>query len=110
MFNKLKTLWFWFNYKKAELRNFYSHKAVGQKTNEDGDTIILYTILGKRYIYTISIQNLMETKELLERFHPCQAAKFGSIAMGEVLFSLPSDKREMSFKKIKNQMLATEDE
>lgn len=105
MLKKLRLFRLWLSYKFAEIRNVYSHKAVGQHTDENGETIILFTIMGKRDIYRIPIKKLMDDKELLERFHPCQTAKFGAISMGDVLFSLPPDQREQRYKKIKRQML-----
>lgn len=105
MFKKLRLFRLWLSYKFAEIRNVYSHKAVGQQTGKDGETVILYTILGKRDLYKISIEQLMDNKSLLERFHPCQTAKFGAIALGDVLFSLPADQREQRYNKIKRQML-----
>ena len=110
MFQKLKLFKLWLSYKLAEIRNVYSHKAVGQQPNKSGETIILYTIMGKRDLYRISIEKLMNDKELLERFHPCQTAKFGAIALGDVLFSLPPDQREQRYKNIKRQMLEKDKE
>ena len=89
MFKKLKLFLLWLSYKTAEMRNVYSHKAVGQRQRKDGITLIMYTILGKRDLYDVPINELMDNKALLERFHPCQTAKFGAIALGDVLFSLP---------------------
>lgn len=105
MFKKLNLFRLWLSYKLAEIRNVYSHKAVGQQTDKNGETIILYTIMGKRDLYRISIEKLMGDKTLLERFHPCQTAKFGAIALGDILFSLPTEQREQRYQKIKYQML-----
>ena len=69
MLKKLKCFRWWLSYKFAEIRNVYSHKAVGQQTSKNGKTVILYTIMGKRDLYRISIEKLMDNKELLERFH-----------------------------------------
>ena len=110
MFKKLKLFLLWLSYKTAEMRNVYSHKAVGQRQRKDGITLIMYTILGKRDLYDVPINELMDNKALLERFHPCQTAKFGAIALGDVLFSLPQDQRENRYKNIKDQMLPPDDE
>src|SRR3989338_7611104 len=108
MFKKLKLFSLWLSYKLAEIRNVYSHKAVGQRQGKEGETIIMYTILGKRDLYTIAISKLMDDQELLERFHPCQTAKFGAIALGDILFALPPEQREQRYRKIKHQMLDTD--
>ena len=105
MFKQLKIFRLWLSYKLSEMRNVYSHKAVSQQTGKNGETIILYTILGKRDIYRTVIKDLMDDNALLERFHPCQTVKFGAIALGDILFSLPHEKREQQYKKIKSQML-----
>src|SRR3990167_428539 len=105
MFKKINMFRLWLSYKLSEIRNIYTHKAVGQQTGKDGETIILYTILGKRDLYKISIEKLMSDRSLLERFHPCQTAKFGAIALGEVLFCIPPENREQRFTKIKQEML-----
>lgn len=110
MFKKLKLFLLWLSYKTEEMRNVYSHKAVGQRQRKDGITLIMYTILGKRDLYNVPISELMGNKDLLERFHPCQTAKFGAIALGDVLFSLPQNQRKKRYKKIKDQMLPPEDE
>lgn len=48
----------------------------------------------------------MDNRPLLEKFHPCQTAKFGALSLGDVLFSLPQEAREARYKNIKSQMLA----
>jgi len=108
MLRKLKLAMLWLSYKLSEMRNVYTHKAVGQREGKNGKTLIRYTILGKRDLYDIPIKELMDNKELLERFHPCQTAKFGAIALGEVLFALPNEQRENLYNNIKEQMLPPE--
>jgi hypothetical protein len=66
MLKKIQLSLLWLSYKLAEIRNIYTHKAVGQRLNKTGETIILYTILGKRDIYQISIVALMDNGELLD--------------------------------------------
>jgi hypothetical protein len=105
MFKAIKHFLLWCNYKCSEMQNIYSHKAIGQRQNKEGTTIIMYTILGKRDVYEISINDLMDNKRLLERFHPCQAAKFGVISLGDVLFTLPQHQREQRYHNIKTQIL-----
>jgi|GEM_PF-2022805 hypothetical protein len=109
MFKKLKLFFPWVSYKLAEIRNVYTHKAVGQRQAKNGETLIMYTILGKRDLYDTSINKLMSDQKLLERFHPCQAAKFGAIALGDTLFSLPTEQQKPRYKKIKEKMLAPDD-
>lgn len=109
MLKKIKYIQMWFSYKLSEMKNFYSHKAVGWRQDSEGKTIILYTILGKRDVHEISIETLMADKDLLEHFHPCQTTKFGVIAIGDVLFSMPLEQREKKYRKIKNKMLEPND-
>lgn len=105
MLKKFKLLRLWVSYKLSEIRNIYSHKAIGQQQTKDGATLIAYTILGKRDIYFIKLDDLMDNINLLERFHPCQTAKFGAIALGEVLFSIPHEQRHHRFISIKKSMM-----
>lgn len=105
----IKLFCLWMSYKLSEMRNVYSHKAVSHQTDKNGETTIIYTILGKRDLYRILLEDLMGNKELLERFHPCQAAKFGAVSMGDVLFSFPAEQREKRYDKIKSQMLGADE-
>ena len=93
------------HYKLAERRNHYACKAVGQKTTKPGHTIILYTLLGKRDVYEIPIQDLLNNNELINRFPPTQAIKFGVIALGDLSFGIPYEQQQQRFETIKNQIL-----
>ena len=99
-----------FLHKIAEMRNHFPYKAVGQCTKTPGDTIILYTILGKRDLYEIPIKDLMDNKELIAKFSPLQAAKLGAIALGDILFSLPEEDRKQRYEEIIEKMLVKDNE
>jgi len=109
MLKRLKIARLWLGHQVAEIRNVYTHRSVGQTQGRNGETIILYTILGKRDVYRISIEKLMEDKDLLERFHPCQTVKFGVISLGDVLFQVAPEQRKTLYQKIKSQMLPLEE-
>jgi len=65
-------------------KNSYAYKLVhGKFCNENKDTIITYTILGKREGYEISLRNLLLNKNLLQKFHPTETVKFGFIFSGD---------------------------
>lgn len=109
LFKQLKNIRASFEYKLAEMKNHYPCKAIAQKTIKPGETSILYTILGKRHVHEVSIQTLMDDPNLINKFPPTQAVKFGAIALGDLLFNLPEEKREEKFNQIKNTMLAKEE-
>ncbi|MCP4473772.1 MAG: hypothetical protein GY821_04245 [Gammaproteobacteria bacterium] len=90
------------------LSHFRLYNA-GQRQDSNGETIIIYTLLGKRDLYEITIKELIENNDLLEQFHPFQAVKFGSIAIGDLLFSLPPEQREHKYNHIRKQMLESND-
>lgn len=86
-------------------RNVYPCKAVGQVISPSGETIIQYTILGKRDVHSIPLKTLMNDKALLNKFTPTQAAKLGVISIGEILFTLPESERKNRFEEIRSKML-----
>ncbi len=108
MFHKLKQAFLWCNYKLYEKRNTFTHRAISHSQGKNGETIIAYTILGKRDVYRIAISELLGKKDLVQKFNPLQAVKFGSIALGDVLFSIPQNDRERKYKEIKNILFEKE--
>lgn len=104
MFHKCKQFFLWLNYKICERKNTFTHRAVSHSQGKNGNTIITYTILGKRDLYKVPISELLEDNKLVQNFNPLQAVKFGAIALGDVLFSLPQNDRETKYQEIKNKM------
>lgn len=94
-------------YWAALKRNVYHCKLVGEKQNNKDkyNTIILYRFIGKRDIFEIAIKDLLENRELLEKFHPTEAIKFGAIAMGDTLFREDPQAIKQRFDEIKKKML-----
>jgi hypothetical protein len=62
-------------------RNKYPFKLVGYKSLNK--TIIIYTIFGKRDGYQKTLNSLINTNSVLDKFHPTEAVKFGFISAGE---------------------------
>lgn len=94
------------HYCSSSEANYYICKLVGEKNISDSpNTVILYRMLGKRDLFEISVNDLLDNKELLEKFHPTEAVKFGAIAMGDILFNLPEEQRPKRFAEIKQKML-----
>lgn len=94
-------------YHLASLRNYYPCKLVGEKqTKEKCNTVILYRMLGKRDVHEILIQDLLATPELVAKFHPTEAVKLGSIAMGDLLLKEGTDMRKEVFDEIREKMLS----
>lgn len=72
----------------AVMRNSYPCKLVGGKTDRKQiRTIITYIIWGKRDGHEKSLKHLINDKELIQKFHPTEAIKFGFIFSGDSLFS-----------------------
>lgn len=77
-----------FNHYILNIKNKYPCKLVGtKKTRNTHETIIIFTILGKREGYNITLNEIISNKELLEKFHPTEAVKFGFISLGDVFFN-----------------------
>lgn len=67
-------------------KNKYPCRLVGEKQdNTINSTRIIFTILGKREGYDTTLNELINNKDLLKKFHPTEAVKFGFIHMGETL-------------------------
>jgi len=87
-------------------KNTYPCKLVGEKINPLGNgTIILYKIRGEQDNNEIPLQYLLNTKKLIEKFHPTDAVKLGSIALKDILLELNENERNQKFNIIKNIML-----
>lgn len=105
MWRQIALFFPWLRYQLSQFRHCYSHRAVAQRHNKQGETVIIYTLLGKRDLYEIRLKYLMDDPKLLAQFHPCQAAKFGALSMGDVLFSMPIDQREQALSEMRSKML-----
>lgn len=94
-------------YRKATKSNYYPCKLIGEKPNnaEQSNTVIIYRHIGKREIFEISVKDLLDKRDLLERFHPTEAVKFGAIAMGDILFQENPGIRKQRANIIKRKML-----
>lgn len=86
------------------IENKYQCKLVAGKSSPSGDdTIITFTMLGKREGYEKLLQKLLSDKKLLEKFHPTEAIKFGFIARGDFTFGLPEMEKIEKMCRIKNK-------
>ncbi|MEO8401577.1 MAG: hypothetical protein ABI597_07255 [Gammaproteobacteria bacterium] len=96
-------------YRFATSKNYYSCVFIGEKlnVNESYNTIILYRMKGKKEILEIPIKTLLDDINLLRQFHQKDAAKFGAIAMGDILFQENNDFIKQRFENIKRKMLDT---
>lgn len=65
-------------------KNIYPCRLVGGKPdNVTNGTKIIFTVLGKREGYDTTLSDLISNKDLLNKFHPTEAVKFGFIHMGD---------------------------
>lgn len=68
--------------------NIYPYKLVGGSFHPDNDnTIIIYTIFGKRDGYKKPLKKIIAEHSLIAKFHPTEAVKFGFIHAGDNIFS-----------------------
>lgn len=68
-------------------RNVYPCRLVGGKVDViTTRTRVIFTVLGKRDGYDKALDDLINNKDLLNKFHPTEAVKFGFIYMGDTLF------------------------
>ena len=76
-------------------KNIYPCRLVGVKSNNiTSETRIIFTVLGKRDGYDTTLSELIKNKDLLNKFHPTEAVKFGFIHMGDTLLgSIDSTKK-----------------
>lgn len=61
--------------------NKYPFKLVGYESLNK--TTIIYTLFGKRDGYQKTLNNIINTDLVLDKFHPTEAVKFGFISAGE---------------------------
>ncbi len=82
------------------LKNTYPCKLVGGKLNRiNMNTIIIFTILGKRDGHEKPLRELIMNKDFIEKFHPIDAIKFGFISLGDRLFKFSEIEKIESLKK-----------
>ena len=95
---------FWFtleNYRKR-----YPYILLGEKKQHvsDGaneDTILLYRIAGKRYVFELPASEICNTKELIGKFHPLDVRVIAFVAgIEQILKTSPND-RQSKFENLK---------
>ncbi len=95
-------------YAQESIKNRYPCSIFKSK-KINGEYVIYYCILGKKdNIHRVSVNDLLNDKLLLEKFHPIEAAIVGFIAGGNTLIKLSQDEQEETFKMILANMLGEE--
>lgn len=109
LFSKIKYFINYLYYFKSSLRkNVYPYKLISKKiTSNHAVTIISYRTRGQNKINEISLQELLNNKKLIDRFHPLEAVKLGSIAFEDIILNLPSETQNNKFNQIRNIMLSS---
>lgn len=89
-------------------KNIYAYEITGEKIipSKTGITIS-YKMPGDSSNKAISIQDLLNDKKLIEKFHPLDAFKLGSLAFEDIILKLPETKKFEKFFQIKNMMLTS---
>lgn len=86
-----------------ELR--YSCVLVGEKYNDKNETIIVYRIRNRPDVYETSLEELVTSPWIIEKFHPTDALKLGIIVCGDILSRTPAEQRESRYQAIKNSII-----
>jgi hypothetical protein len=93
-------LFFFENYRKR-----YPYVLLGEKhTDEGGETVLLYRIVGKRHIVEMSAKEICSMKELISNFHPLDVRIICFIAGVEQILNVQENKRKALFAKLKNDI------
>lgn len=99
---------FWFvieNYNKR-----YPYVLLGEKKCQfssgyhSKETVLLYRITGKRYIFECSAAELCNTKELIGKFHPLDVRIISFIAGVEQILTVPLEARSDKFNSLKDSV------
>ncbi|HSW68655.1 MAG TPA: hypothetical protein VLI69_00675 [Gammaproteobacteria bacterium] len=91
-------------FKSILAKNVYPCRLIGEKIDSQ-ETIILYKIRGQQNNSEILLQQLLNNKKLIEKFHSADAVKLGIIAFKDIILSLDKSEQEQKFYQIKNIML-----
>ena len=94
---------FWFaieNYRKR-----YPYVLLGEKKQcsspDDKETILLYRISGKRYLFECSASELCNSKELISKFHPLDVRIISFISGIEQILKFKLEERVEKFENLK---------
>lgn len=87
-------------------KNKYPYKLVGAKSSSlKKGTTIMFTIFGKREGYEKILQELLNDKLTIEKFHPTETVKFGFIALGDALYEIQKNGKPICVEEIKNKII-----
>lgn len=94
-------LFFFFeNYRKR-----YPYVLLGEKhLTESGlssETILLYRVTGKRYVFEVSAKEICNSENLISKFHPLDVRVICFIAGVENILSVPVENRVEKFEALK---------
>ena len=97
---------FWFvieNYRKR-----YPYVLLGEKkqlsSGSNKDTILLYRISGKRYIFECSASEMCNSKELIGKFHPLDVRIISFIAGIEQVLKVKPEERTEKVERFKEHI------
>ncbi len=109
VFNKIKFFIntgygaFWFaieNYRKR-----YPYVLLGENkqlvSSNNTDSILLYRITGKRYIFECSAIEICNAKDLISKFHPLDVRTISFIAGVDQILKVQEENRIEKFEKLK---------
>lgn len=112
LYNKVKdslnTIYgaFWFAIEYYRKR--YSYVLLGEKKQVSPsnykDTILLYRITGKRYIFECSAVEMCNAKDLISKFHPLDVRTISFIAGVDQILKVQTENRLEKFESLKESI------
>ncbi len=73
------------------INNKYLCKLVGIENKKNNDTLITFTVLGRRDGHEKLLSALVKDNSLIGKFHPSDALMFGFIYFGDIYFNVEKD-------------------
>lgn len=95
---------FWFtleNYRKRYPYILLGEKKIPSSSDTHKETILLYRISGKRYVFECSAEVICNSKELISKFHPLDVRIISYIAGIEQVLKTNAEERKVKFEKLK---------
>ncbi|RUR15408.1 hypothetical protein ELY21_14695 [Legionella sp. km535] len=99
---------FWFtieNYRKRYPHVLLGEKSSGTHVNCE-ETILLYRIVGKRYIFESSASEICNSKELISKFHPLDVRVISFIAGIEQILKTKPEESLKKFESLKESIFS----
>jgi hypothetical protein len=93
-------------YHCSNTKNHYPCRLIGEKKHStSGKSVIIYRILGNKIPIETETSLLLESPDLISRFHPADAIKIGAIALDEFISEISQNKKKEKYHFVRDLML-----